>query len=170
MNSDLIKLPIWFIALVFVQVLILNNIQLSGYINPFLYIIFILWMPFEMNKALVMLIAFVMGLAVDIFSNTPGMHASVFLAFCRPYVLRLLAPRDGYEVTHSPGIQHMGFQWFFVYAALLTLLHHLFLFYVEVFRFEDFFRTLGRALLSTLLTLLLILLTQLFRYNANERS
>ena len=157
--------------MVLLQVLVLNNIQLSGFINPYLYIIFILWLPVEMNKVLVMLISFLLGLSVDIFSNTLGMHAaaSVFLAFCRPYILQFMAPRDGYEGDQVPGIQAFGLSWFITFAAIAVFLHHSFLFYTEVFRLSEFFSTLGRVLASSIFTMVLVVLAQLFRYNTENR-
>jgi rod shape-determining protein MreD len=171
MINNLIRYPLLFIFFVLLQVLILNNIQLSGYINPYLYIIFILWLPIEMNRVLLMGVAMLMGLCVDIFSNSVGMHASacVFLAFCRPYVLQSLSPRDGYESDQVPDIKTFGLSWFLAYTATCVLLHHLFLFYVEVFRFSDFFSTLGRVLSSSLFTLVLVIISQLFRYSPSRR-
>lgn len=170
MNSLLIKYPLWLIFLVAVQVLLLNNIQFSGFINPFLYIIIILWLPVEMSKALVMLFSAFVGFTVDLFTATPGMHMSacIFLAFCRPYVLERMAPRDGYDANFEPSIQIMGFSWFLSYALILTFLHHLFLFTVEIFRFSEFLSTLGRAFSSTILSLILILIVQLFKYKVKR--
>ena len=171
MIRSIIIYPLQFVILVLIQVIVLNNIQLSGTINPFLYILFILWLPVEVNKALVMLIAFLMGMTIDVFSDTMGMHASacIFLAFVRPYVLKVLAPRDGYEVNQKPSLNQFGFQWFVVYASICTLLHHLFLFFVEVFRFTELFDTLLRVLLSSLFTVVLILIMQFFNYNAESK-
>lgn len=171
MLSKVILYPIQFILLVLIQVLILNNIQFSGFINPYLYIIFILWLPFDVPKFLLLLLAFLLGLSVDIFSSTIGMHtsATVFMAFCRPFVLRMIAPRDGYEITQKPGIRDFGFSWFLIYTVSLTILHHLFLFFVEVFRFSDMFFTLGRMFVSSIFTLSLIIIFQLFRYNSDKR-
>ncbi len=170
MIRNILTYPILFVFLVLLQVLILNNIQLSGYINPYLYVIFILWLPVEMKKSLVMLASFFLGLSVDIFSNTVGMHAAacVFLAFCRPYILHFLAPREGYEGGQVPGIQAFGLSWFLTYAAIAILLHHLFLFYLEVFRMTEFFSTLWRVLLSSIFTMILVILAQLFRYNSEK--
>jgi len=171
MIRNLLTYPILFGFFVLIQVLILNNIQLSGYINPYLYILFILWLPVETNRALVMLVAFLLGISIDVFSNTVGMHAaaSVFLAFCRPYILQFMAPRDGYEGDQIPGIQSFGLRWFVTYSTIAVLLHHLFLFYTEIFRFSEFFSTLGRVLASSIFTLVLIVLAQLFRYNTEQR-
>lgn len=168
MNSQFFKFPIWLIFLIALQVLLLNNIQFSGFVNPFLYIIIIFWLPVETSKVLVMLLSSAVGLSVDLFTATPGMHMSacIFLAFCRPFVLQKMAPRDGYEGNIEPSIQAMGFSWFITYALILTFLHHIFLFTVEIFRFNEFLTTLGRALSSTVLSLVLILIVQLFRYKA----
>lgn len=170
MIKSLLKYPIQFILLVLTQVFVLNNVQLSGYINPFLYIVFILWLPIETNKALVMLLAFFIGVTVDIFSDTLGMHAaaSVFLAFVRPAILNFLAPRDGYEPGQSPTVSEFGFSWFLIYVSIATLLHHLFLFNVEVFRITEFFTILNRALLSSLFTIVLILIVSFFNYSPKE--
>jgi len=171
MIRKLIVYPVRFILLVLVQVIVLNNVQFSSFINPFLYILFILWLPVEMNKALVMLLGFLIGLSVDVFSDTLGMHtsATVFLAFVRPYVLRFLAPRDGYELSQAPSISELGLSWFVLYVSICTLLHHLFLFFVEVYRFVDVFNTVGRAFASGLFTILLILITQYFHHNAEAK-
>src|SRR5690554_6942001 len=151
-----------FIFLIILQTLILNNIQFSGYINPYLYILFILWLPLKTPKFLLLFLAFCLGLVVDIFSNTIGMHtaATVILAFSRPYILQILEPREGYEVNQSPNIQNFGLKWFTAYAAMLTFLHHIFLFYIEVFRFTDFFSTFIRVIFSWIFTMILIIIAQ----------
>jgi len=153
-----------FIVLILLQVLIINNIQFSGYINPYLYILFILVLPFEIPNWLILIIGFIFGLIIDIFSNTLGMHASacVFIAFLRPFILSYFSPHDGYESGTTPTIKHYGIAWFLKYVVIMILAHHIFLFFVEVFTFTDFFRTIGRALLSSLFTLILVMISQLF--------
>lgn len=155
-----------FIVLVLVQVLLLNNIQISGYIVPHFYVLFILLLPFETPRWLLLIAAFTLGITVDLFMHTPGMHASatVFMAFLRPYVLDMSAPRDGYESGTFPRLSYYGFQWFLRYTVILVLAHHLFLFYIEVFRFVEFFNTLLRVLMSTILSVVLIMLSQYFIY------
>ena len=106
------------------------------------------------------------------FSNTMGMHAAacVFMAYVRPTVLRIMAPRDGYETESSPSVKELGFTWFLIYAATLTFIHHFILFYIEVFRFSEFFTTLLRVLLSSVATLLTIMISQyLFGKPINEK-
>ena len=167
MINEVIKNILRFIFLVFFQVLILNNIQLSGYLNPFLYVLFILMQPFETPKWLVLILAFVLGISIDMFSNTGGLHAaaSVFMAFLREPILKLIAPRDGYDVVQKPTIQQFGFGWFFSYAGILVFIHHFFLFYLEVFHFANFFSTFFRVILSSFFTLTLIFISQFFFSN-----
>jgi rod shape-determining protein MreD len=151
---------------VFLQVMILNNIQINGYINPFMYIIIIMLLPFDTPRWLLLVTGFSVGLVIDLFTDTPGMHASatVFIAFLRPFILKSISPRDGYEAGTLPRIKYFGINWFLKYVIILTLLHHSFLFFVEVFRFSEFFHTLFRVFLSSLFTSLLIIGSQFFTY------
>ena len=166
MINNFPKIALRFTVLVILQVLVLNNVAFNGYINPYLYVLFILMLPFNTPKWLVLISAFFLGLTIDIFTSTVGMHiaASLFMAYSREHVLKLFAPRDGYDVVLSPTIPDMGFIWFLSYAGVLTFLHHSFLFTIEVFRFSEFFSTIGRSLLSTVFTLVLILISQLLIY------
>jgi hypothetical protein len=163
MITDILVLLLRYVILVGVQVTILNNIQLSGYINPYLYVLFILLLPVKFPKIPALLIAFAIGLTIDIFTNTIGIHAgaSVFMAYMRPVILKLFAPRDGYDTDISPNIKDLGLQWWLAYSSVLVLIHHFALFYLEIFRFSDFFNTFLRVLLSSLATIILILITQL---------
>lgn len=155
-----------FIILVFLQVFILKNIQLGGYINPYLYILFILLLPINTPKWLLLVLGFVLGITVDLFSHTPGMNSSatVFIAFIRPYVLEFIAPREGYEKNSSPRIKLYGFTWFLRYSLILVLAHHFVLFYLEVFRFSDFFLTFFRVIASGAFSTLLIVTSQYLIY------
>jgi len=155
-----------FVVLVLVQILVLNNIQISGYIVPNFYVLFILLMPFETPGWLLLSVAFALGISVDLFTQTPGMHAaaSVLMAFLRPWVLEMSAPRDGYEPGSFPRLYYYGFQWFLRYTVILVLSHHFILFYIEVFRFSEFFSTLLRVLISSLFSVILIMLSQYFIY------
>lgn len=172
MVIDILKYVVSFILLVLFQGLILNNIELGGYINPYLYVVFILMLPFETPNWLVLLIGFLLGLSIDMFTSTLGMHisATVFMAFAREYLIKLIQPRGGYDYGLKPNVQMMGLVWYLLYASILVLLHHLFLFYVESFKLTQFFQTMGRALLSTFFTLILIFIFQLFSYKSTTKS
>jgi rod shape-determining protein MreD len=153
-----------FFILVLIQVFVLNNIELGGYINPYVYVLFLILLPFETPAWLTLLLGFILGFSIDIFSETLGMHtaASVFIAYIRPYVLSFFAPREGYESGSSPRIFYYGLPWFVKYATIMVLAHHLILFYLEMFSFHDFFATFLKVLLSTLFTSFLIIVSQYF--------
>jgi len=160
--NEIIRNIIRFIILVSVQVLIIKNIELGRFINPFIYVLFIIVLPFETPKWLLLLSAFTIGITIDMFYNTSGMHAAacVFIAYIRPGVLKLFSPRDGYEFGTQPTIQYLGVPWFISYSVILIVLHHFILFYIEVFRFSEFFSTFFRVILSSIFTLLLVVITQ----------
>ncbi|MHC1708745.1 MAG: hypothetical protein AB9842_14650 [Bacteroidales bacterium] len=169
MNNDIIKNILRFILLALIQVIILNRIHFLGFINPYLYVLFILLLPFETARWQLLLSSFLMGLVIDAFANTYGLHAgaATFMAFCRPGVLSTLTSRKEYEPGIHPGIQDLGFNWFLSYSAILILLHHAFLFYMEAFRFAEFFSTLFRVVLNSLVTLLVVFLAQYLFYRKN---
>lgn len=172
MISLFLKYGGYFILLVLFQVLMLNNVQLGGYVNPYLYIIFIIALPFETPNWLLLLLGFLLGMTIDIFTNTLGMHASatVFMSFVRYYVLKYLEPREGYDYNDKPTAQVMGLKWFSIYASILVLSHHVFLFYIEAFKFSQFFITLSRVILSFIVTMVLVFIVQLFNYKSSSKT
>lgn len=165
MINTILRFSLIFILLVLLQVLLFNNIQFSGYVNPYVYIMFILLLPIEIPSWLLLPLSFATGLIIDFFSGSSGMHASatVLAGFVRPYILRIVSPPDGYESGSDPSMLIYGFRWFFSYTLLIVLIHHTALFYLEVFRFADFFRTMLRVLLSTLFSMTFILLIEFYR-------
>ncbi len=169
MISEIGKNIVRFVVLLFLQVLIVKNIQLGRYFIFFPYVLFIMLLPFNTNKPLVLLISFIFGLCIDLFYDTQGMHASacVFLGLIRGFVLKLLSPREGYEENHKPTLAYMGTAWFISYALLLIFSHHLVLFYLEAFTFREFFRTLLRVLCSTLSTFAFVYMLQFLFYRSN---
>ena len=151
-----------FTLLVFLQLFVLNNIQFSGFVNPYLYILFIMLLPFEVAGWFMIVMGFVLGLVIDVASSTIGYHtvATVFMAYFRFHLLRFIAPRDGYEPGMAPTLQSLGLSWFVKYASILTLAHHFVLFWVESFNFGDLLPATFRALCSSIFTLLLIFIYQ----------
>ena len=135
-----------FFIVLALQLLVFNNIQFSGYINPFFYVLFILLLPFETPKWLMLISSFLLGLSVDIFSHSYGMHAaaSVFVAFLRPSLIRFIHSKKEYEAGVLPTMGHLGFSWFISYASLLIFIHHFIYFFLEAFRLSDFLNTFYR--------------------------
>ena len=152
-----------FIMFMLIQVLILKHIDLSRFINPFLYVIFLLMLPIRMDKAMFLFIAFATGLTIDMFYNTMGYNAAacVFMAYCRPRVLSFYAPKGEYDTSAKPTIQSMGLPWILSYAGTMVFLHHLVLFFLEALSFSSFFTTLAIVIVSSISTVGLIILSQL---------
>ena len=150
-----------YVFLVLIQVLILNQIQLSGYINPYFYVLFILLLPATAPPWLVLFASFFIGITIDIFSNSMGIHAaaSVFAGYMRPAVIRVISNHDE-EYNDYLGLHQNKFSWFLLYTSLIVLIHHTALFYLEVFTFTDFFRTFFRMLLSSIFSIFIIVLSQ----------
>lgn len=158
--------------MVLLQGLVVNRIDLwQGLVLPYIYIFGILMLPINTPRSLLIIIAFVTGALVDMFTNTLGLHASacVLLGFLIPIVQRALAPREGYEVGQRPTIQDMGTAWYITYAAILIFIHHTWLFFIELMRFTPFFSTVGKVLLSSMATLLLLVLSQYLIYSPSDR-
>jgi rod shape-determining protein MreD len=163
--SKTIKYITLFAGLMLLQILLFNNIQFSGYINPYVYVMFIIMLPLGMPEWLVLLLSFLTGFTVDMFCGTPGVHtaATVMAGFARPYILSLNITSEAISPSSTPSIKNNGIRWFIVFTFSIVIIHHLTLFYVEVFRFAGFFRTLLRALLSTVFTTFFIVIMELFR-------
>ncbi|MDP4282611.1 MAG: rod shape-determining protein MreD [Bacteroidota bacterium] len=147
-----------FLFLVFLQILILNNIQLGGYINPYLYIYFILLLPWETPRWLLLLSSFLIGITIDMFTNTPGLNAasSVMMASFRPLIIRSLSTGTEFLIGENPSLKNQGMKWFFNYSLLLVLIHHTVLFFLETFRISEFLMTSLRMILSVVFTMILI--------------
>ena len=153
-----------FLVVILFQVLVMDNVMINGYMIPYVYLLFILLMPFETPRWVQLLSGFALGLGIDLIEHTAGMHTAttVLVAFIRPYLLNLLAPRDGYEPETFPRIHYYGLLWFFKYTLIIVVIHHTMLFYLEVFQLKDFFSTLFRIILSSILSTSTIVLSQYF--------
>jgi rod shape-determining protein MreD len=158
--------------LVFLQVFLLKNISLYNLSTPYLYILFILLLPFETPNVLLFALSFILGLSIDAFYDTPGLHAAacVLLALVRVLFISVTVQKDGFDNEPEPTLSIMGFRWFFTYALVLTLFHHFFLFNLEVFRFSELEYTLTRFILSSIFTVFLMLVIGLLFFRKKERK
>lgn len=160
MNNIVIKNIIRFFGLILFQVLILNNINLSGYLNPYVYILFIAILPATLNRSLLLLLAFITGITVDYFGNTLGLHSSacVAMAFIRPATIQLFF--RNYEFGKNEDIMpfSIGYGGFFRYLISLTFFHQFILFFLEILSFKHFFMTLGKISLTTVSSVFVMLI------------
>ncbi len=160
-----------FLGLILLQLIIIDNIQISGYVNPFIYVLFIMLLPLNISVTLSMFLALLIGLVNDFFANTGAIHAaaSVFLAFSRPIVLRLLAPPAGYEDVITPSIKDLGISWFLTYSLLLIFIHHTTLFFLEIFSFSEIFFTILK-ILGSLISSLILILIGVFLFSSKSKT
>lgn len=162
MNFNVIKIVSFFIFLL-AQVLLFKNVVLFHTAFCFIYVVYLLTFPVETNPLVLMAIAFAMGLGVDIFYDSVGLHAmaSVFMVYARGFWLARITPQGGYDRNSLPTAAMNGVQWFIVYALPLVLMHHLVLFFVEAGGTTYFWLTLFKVLMSTLFTVLTIVISEM---------
>jgi len=172
LTTEILKNILRFVLLILVQVLIIQNINLTSYVILLPYVLLIILWPFETNKLLVLFLSFILGVSIDYFYDSSGLHASActIMGFSRYYVLKYVAPRDGYDVGVKPTVEDMGLAWFLSYAGTLIVIHHFCLFFLEAFSFSEFFRTLLRIILSSIGTFGLIYLIQFLFFNRGKRA
>jgi rod shape-determining protein MreD len=158
MKIELINRLVMFVTLFLVQVLILNHVHLLGVGTPLLYVYFIITFRRNSPKWLVLVSCFLLGLLIDIFSNTPGLAACVMtlVALAQTYLIELVVPRDSADDLEA-STKALGFSKFVTLSTLLTLLYCLVFFALEAFNFFDVLLWLARSAVSSVLTIVLIL-------------
>lgn len=163
MNSIVAINTARFILLVLLQVLVLNHINLLGYINPYIYILFIILYPVKNNSSLFIFLSFLLGLCVDIFSDSGGVHAaaSVTIAFLRPGFLKSVF---GALYEHQTiKFSNIDLAPKISYIALVTIAHHLILFTLEIFSLSKIILIAQNTLFSSIFTIIIcILVTIIF--------
>ena len=147
-----------FFVLVLMQVLVLNNIQFLGFVNPYIYVLFILSLPARTPRWFVLILGFILGLAIDTFSNTLGMHtaATVLVAYARSFVIKLFTSIDEGN-NPIPSFHSFGVGAYVKYTFVMVVLHHSSLFFLESFSFSNFWLVFFKIILSSAITILIIL-------------
>ena len=171
MNNYWVKYGINFIFIILLQGLIINQFQLCGYVYPMVYIVAILMLPFETDLFLSILLSLALGIGVDAMSDTFGLHtsSSLLIGYIRPYFLKLIKPRDGYDSTMLPTIHDMGKTWFIMSTGILLFIHHLWFFTIEILRFDLLDISLIKTFLSSIVSLFIILLLQYLFYKPTKQ-
>ena len=138
----------------------------------FVYLAFLLFLPIGTPIVVQLLLGFAVGISLDMVFDTGGVHAAaaVLVMYLRPWVLRLLTPRDGYDAQDSVNIHQMGWQWMVVYLTLLTAIHHVAFFVLELGSFRAPGLMVAKILLSTLYTGLTLLIIQLVFFPTKRRK
>ena len=161
----LIKNIIRFAFFILIQAFVLNKIPpLHQFVKPILYFLFILWIPFSINRSVLLIVAFIFGLCFDYFSGTPGLHAApcLLIAYLRPFLLNVLLPQEKTELSYSePSVKSLGLAPYSIYILILTFVHNAFLVFIEWMQFGDFVYFIGKVAATTAISLLLIGITEL---------
>jgi hypothetical protein len=163
--NDFLKNIIRFVLFIFVQVYVLDKIpHLHKFITPYIYYLFILWLPFSISRQWLLITGFFTGLTLDYFSMTPGLHAAActLVAYVRPFIINILTPRDSSEFNYKEP-SPLAMQWtpYAVYVFILTLLHHGYLVLLEWLSFGSFLDFLIKVVATTGISLLLIFTVEL---------
>ena len=163
--SDLLRNILRFALFIFVQVYILFRIpSLHQTITPYLYFLFILWLPFSVSRFWQLVIGFLFGLSLDYFIQRPGFHAAacVLIAYVRPFIINILSPKDESEFNYrEPSPRALGWTPYAIYVFILTLLHHGYLFFLEWLSFGSFLIFLVKVVANTAISMLLIFTVEL---------
>jgi rod shape-determining protein MreD len=163
--SLLVKTILRFVIFIFIQAFVLNNVLLHQLVTPYLYFLFVIWLPFRTSRALLMFAGFVVGFTLDSFLHQPGFHAAacVVLAYLRPFLVSIFIPQKGGEANfESPSPKSMGgYIPYMTFVAVLTFFHHSWLFLLEAWQFGGFWYFIVKTFTSTLLSIFLVFITEL---------
>lgn len=170
--SDFVRNSIRFVLFILVQVYVLFQVPpLHRFVVPYLYFLYILWLPFSISRAGLCLIGFIFGLSLDYFTKTPGLHAAActLIAYARPFLVNILIPQEGADKSYkSPSITSMGFAPYATYVFILTLLHNIYLVLLEFLQLGSFLYFAGKVLATTGISLLMILVTELLFFRKEK--
>ena len=158
MNNTTVLNTLRFIVLVFFQVTVFNNIHFFGFITPYPYILFILLYPLNVNRHLFLIFSFLLGLVLDIFNNSGGVHttACITLAFVRQNLLKM---SFGYSYEfHMMRITDKISSELVTYVITSVLIHHTVLIVLEIFNLHFIWEIILRIITSSIFSILLIFL------------
>jgi hypothetical protein len=149
----------------------MNQIQFNELVYPMVYVIAILMLPFNTRFFVSLIISLTLGISIDAVSDTFGLHTSaiLFISYLRPYVLKIIRPRDGYDESLSPSIHDMGRSWFLIYASILLSAHHLWFFAFEMLSLNLIGIIILKTFLSTICSLFVIILLQYLLYKPSKQ-
>lgn len=166
-----IQLIIEWVLLIAVQVLVLNGIDYLQLGTPFLFILFIINLPTDMNRIALLVTSFFTGLVIDTFSSTPGIHcaACVLIAYLKRWICKALGPSDALAL--SPSFQTFGQSRYLQYAFAMVVIHHALFYILESGSLNQAGQLLLRTAEAILFTMLLIFSVEYFKYrhSINDR-
>ena len=157
------------LLLLMAQILIFSNINFSSFVNPYIFPLFVLLLPFETPRWLLMLIGLSAGLFLDYFLGSTGMHAAacLLIGYLRPFLINVITPK-GTEFEISPNIYAQGITWFIVYLGITMFIYLTFYFFVEAATFLNFFFMLLKIFLSVIVSVIFMIIF-LFLFSSKKK-
>ncbi len=157
------------VVLLLLQVLLFSNMRFSIFVNPYVFPLFVLLLPFETPRWLLMFIGLGAGLLLDFFLGSWGMHgaACLFIGYARPFLINIITPK-GTEFEISPNLFAQGITWFSIYTSVTMFIYLTFYFLVEAGTFYNLFWLMLKIIGSTVVSVVFILIL-LFFFSARKK-
>ncbi len=167
LSKHILRMVIFILA----QGLIFGQLEFGFGIHPMVYPLFILMLPFDTRPVVLMLLAFLTGIGVDFFMNTFGLHtsAAVLVAYLRPELFRLFSPRDGYDSLREPTMGEWGVKWFFQVTGSAIIIHHIWFFLLEYFKWSAFPKIIQSSVLSAVVTFIIFIVIQVLFFKKPQK-
>ena len=161
-QTNIIRIVLIFIAQVLIFKQITFSLQGFAYIHFIIYPMAVLLMPVKTSRSILMALGFLLGIALDLFYDSPGIHAAslVFTAYIRNIIIAFLEPFDGYNIDDVPTLKRMGTGWFVSYVSVALIIHIFVYFSIEAFSFVFFFEIFLNTIFSFIVSLILVMVLQ----------
>ena len=162
---DWIRQIIRYIVVMILQVFLFNQLQLFGVCHPYIYVLCLLMLPITLPHSVDMLIGAGVGLVMDVFCNSLGIHMAgcILLMFIRPYLIGTLV-NDKDRLNEQISIRTLGMEAMIKYVILLVCLHHLVIFTIAAWSWEHWGFVLLETVVSSFLTILVIIGYNMLKY------
>ena len=156
---------------VFIQIYILNQVLFNGYINPYFYIMLIICLPQITPKWFLIIFGFFLGLSIDLFSGSLGFHSTscILISFLKPSIEKIIIPKNTISNEQDILMERLGFKMFSIYAFIMISIHHIILFILAHFRISSLENMLGKVFLSSIITFIIIIISQFFFFKPERR-
>lgn len=156
---------------VFIQIYILNQVLFNGYINPYFYIMLIICLPQITPKWFLIIFGFFLGLSIDLFSGSLGFHSTscILISFLKPSIEKIIIPKNTISNEQDILMERLGFKMFSIYAFIMISIHHIILFILAHFRISSLENMLGKIFLSSIITFIIIIISQFFFFKPERR-
>ncbi len=154
-----------YVVVMLLQVLLFDQLQLWGACHPYIYILCLLMMPITLPHNVDMLIGALVGLVMDVFCNSLGVHtaACILVMFIRPYLIGALV-NDKDRLNEQISLRSIGMEAILRYVVIMVIIHHLMVFALAAWSWSHIGFVLLETLVSSLVTILIIIGYNILKY------